>query len=382
MRNHIISLFLLTVISMPLLAATILPMNRAFLAVTDLLPFIHEEARFMDKKNEATIKLKLKELNTALKGAKHETMLQHDLFAPSYALITENVNEAVNAFNAGKKSYAHWTLGELTSLCLDCHTRLPESHSSSFQNGELRVDESKFKNPFTLGLAHLIVRRYVDAKNSFTRDIQDKLIKKDFNELKAPFQQILLIETKILKDPGSMELIIDSYMKKELMPESMKTILSQWKKRLAYWKNNPTLQKGLQSENDLKLFFKARLTPLKQINVFEEGHKVDLLLSSGILSNYFFFNQDTSHAAEISFWMGWIEKRLKREDFFGSGDYFLKQCIRKYPKHPIAKECLKEYKESIEFDFSGSGGTHIPAEVEKEFDELNNLLAPKIKPLK
>lgn len=382
MRNKKISLLLLAGITLPLFAATILPMNRAFLAVTDLLPFIHDQASFMDKKNEAVIKQKLKELNTAMKSAKHETMLQHDLFAPSYSLITENVNEVVNAFNAEKKSYAHWTLGELTSLCLDCHTRLPESHSSSFQNGELRVDETKLKDPFTLGMAHLIVRRYVDAKNSFTRDIQDKLIKKDFNELKAPFQQILLIETKILKDPASMELIIDSYMKKELMPQSMKTILSQWKERLTYWKNAPILQKGLQSENDLKQFFKTRLIPLKQINVFEEGHKVDLLLTSGILSNYFFFNQDTSHAAEISYWMGWLEKRLKREDFFGAGDYFLKQCIRKYPKHPIAKECLKEYKESIEFDFSGSSGTNIPTEVEEEIDELDRLLGPKTKPLK
>ncbi|MCM2351268.1 MAG: hypothetical protein NDI69_14700 [Bacteriovoracaceae bacterium] len=371
------------ILSLPLISSTILPMNRAFLSVTELLPFINDREMFMDQKNESKISEKLSDLEKTFKVAKHETILSHDLFAPSYTLVTENVNESVKAFKAGKKSYAHWTLQELTSLCLDCHTRLPESYSSSFQSGELQIEPNKFKDVFSLGVAQLIVRRYVDAKASFTRDIQDKLIKKDFENLKAPFQQILLIETKILKDPASMELIIDTFLKKELLPQSMKDILNQWKKRLVHWKKDTSILKGLQSEKELKLFMKQKLEPLKRLNAFEEGHKVDLLLASGILANYFFINQDTPHTPEISYWMGWIEKRLKREEFFGSGDYFLKQCIRKYPKHPIAKECLEEYKESVEFDFSGSGGTNIPSEVEEEIKELDKLVHGKgAKPLK
>lgn len=364
-------------LSMPLVSSTVLTMNRAFFTISDLIPYINDRDMFLDKKNETVIKEKLKDLDNIFKVAKHETILKHDLFAPSYALVTENVNESVKAFNAGKKSYAHWTLQELTTLCLDCHTRLPDSYSSSFQSGELQIEEKKFKDPFALGMTQLIVRRYVDAKNSFTRDIQDKLIKKDVANLIEPFQQILLIETKILKDPSSMIMIIDSYLKKEIIPQSTKDILTQWKKRLAHWQKEKSILKGLENEQELKLFLNQKLAPLKRMNVYEEGHKVDLLLSSGILANYFFINQDTPLAPEISYWMGWIEKRLKRENFFGSGDYFLKQCIRKYPKHPIAKECFNEYKESVEFDFSGSGGTNIPPEVEEEIQELYKLVHDK-----
>ncbi len=106
----------------------------------------------------------------------------------------------------------------------------------------------------------------------------------------------------------------------------------------------------------------------------KNGYDVDLLLTSGLLSNYLFEHPTSRKAAEISFWIGWSEKYLKRESFFGSGDLFLKQCIKKYPKSPMAKECLKEYKESIEFEFSGSSGTKIPQDIKYEIDNLEILI--------
>lgn len=355
-------------------ASTILPMNRAFTALTELLPFIQDQASFLDKANEPVIEEKLLQLDKTLKTAKHETLLKHDLFAPSYALITENISESVKAFKAGKKSYSHWMLQELTTLCLDCHTRMPESHASSFQSGELQLEQAKFKTPYSLATAQLIVRRYTDAKNTFLRDIQDKLIKKDFDNLLLPFQQILLIDTKVQRDPEGMEKTIDLYLKKETIPDSMKKVLKRWNQRLVFWKKDLFYKNGIRNDQELKLFIKNKLTPLKKTSYLDEGHQVDFLMASGLLSHYFFINQDTQMAPEISYWLGLLEKRLKRSNFFGSGDYFLKQCIRKYPQYPAAKECLNEYKESVEFDFSGSGGTLIPPEVQKEIEEFDKLL--------
>jgi hypothetical protein len=170
--------------------------------------------------------------------------------------------------------------------------------------------------------------------------------------------------------------IIDDYLAKKNLPHSINAELESWKKRLILWKQDPVILKGISTESELKQFVKRRLLPLKQKNSFSDAYKVDLLLASGLLSNYFFENQTSPSAAELSFWIGWIEKRLKKEDFLSSGDLFLKQCVKKYPKSPIARECLNEYKESVEFDFSGSGGTSIPPEIEKELRQLNQLIKP------
>lgn len=375
-----ISTFLtLLVISSAASATPVLQMNKAFTSLTELMPFLNDSAAFKEKKNEEVIKKNLENLTSAFKLAGHDTLIKHDLFAPSYALINENINETSNAFKNNKKDYSYWMMRETVTLCMDCHSRLPQSVTSSFQNGELTVDTSKIRDPYDLGVAYMIVRRFVDAKEQFTRSIQDKIIKKEPEDLILPFQQIMTIELKIKKDPAAMMSIIDGYLDKKNLPYDINSELRSWKKRLEIWKDEVAVKKGLANENELSQFIKRRLTPLKRKDAFEDAYKVDLLLASGILSNYFFENQNSPSAPELSMWMGWIEKRLKKEDFLSSGDLFLKQCIRKYPRHPVAKECLEEYRESVMFDFTGSSGTSVPSELEKELKDLNELVKPKKK---
>ncbi len=51
----------------------------------------------------------------------------------------------------------------------------------------------------------------------------------------------------------------------------------------------------------------------------------------------------------------------------------------KYPKSARSKDCLEEYKESVEFDFSGSRGTAIPSEIKKELKDFSDLIEEKKK---
>ncbi|WPU65908.1 hypothetical protein [Peredibacter starrii] len=358
------------------ISGPVLQMNKAFLALTDLIPFITDRDKFMDKKNEEVITAKIAELQTAFKNAKHDSLLKEDIFAPSYALVNEHLEDSLQAYKSGKKDYAHWRLQETTSLCLDCHTRMPPSHPSSFQNGELSIDSSKFTDSYNLGIAQLIVRRYVDAKQSFTRNIDDKLIKKDFKDLILPFKQVLLIEAKVQKDPANLEKFLESYSIKKDIPEEVRTELKIWTRRAKHWKGSKYLS-GLTNDKEVRAFISKELIPLKKQNSSIENFDVDLLFSSGLLSNFIFENPNSSLAPEISYWIGWSEKYLKREQFFGSGDLFLKQCIKKYYKSPVAKQCLDEYRESIMFDFSGSSGTNIPEDVQKELNNLEKMIQSK-----
>ena len=357
-------------------AGPVLQMNRAFNAVMELIPFFISEDQFKEKKNEAVIKSNLQELGTAFKLAGHDNLIKHDLFAPSYQLLSDDINEMTKAFEEGKKDYAHWIMKETITLCMDCHGRLPKSVTSSFQNGELTVDQKKVHTPYEMGLTYMIVRRFVEAKQSFTRDIQDNIIKKDFSKIIPTMKHILMIETKIKRDPGTMISIIEDYNRKNTFPPYISQELESWKKRLINWKNDKFIS-GISNESELRQFIKKRLIPLKRNGVNNDAFEVDLLLASGLISNYFFENQESPSAPEIGMWLGWMEKRLKKDEFMSSGDLFLKQCIRKYPKHPVAKECLAEYRESIEFDFTGSGGTSIPKEVNEEYQKLEDLVYPK-----
>lgn len=355
----------------------ILQMNKAFFALTELIPFITDRDKFMEKKNENIISTKIADLQTAFKTAKHDTLLKEDLFAPSYALINDHITDSFQAFKKGDKDYAHWRLKETTSLCLDCHTRMPPSHPSSFQNGDLTIDKSKFENSYNLGIAQLIVRRYVDAKESFIRNIDEKLIKKEPNDLMLSFKQVLLIDTKVLKNPDNLGKFLNEYSSKKDLPEDVKARIAAWNKGLKHWKGSKFLKEKLTSDQEVEKLINDELAPLKKKITYIDGHDVDLLLSSGLLSNYLFENPQSKMAPEIIYWIGWSEKYLKRENFFSSGDLFLKQCIKRYPKSAIARKCLEEYRDSVEFEFSGSSGTNIPQDIKKELNDLESQIKKK-----
>ncbi len=371
------ALLLCLLIGTSAIAGPVLQMNRAFLALSELIPYLSDAKKFKEKANRPIIEKNIRELGEAFKDARHVSLLKEDLFAPSYAVIRENVDQSLAAFKKGDADFAHWRLQEITGQCLDCHTRLPPSYASSFQNGEMTVDAKKFKDPYDLGVALMIVRRYTDAKASFTRAIQDSLIKREDRDIDLPFKQILLMGTKVLKDPENQIAFFADYVKNEKLPPEMKERLSLWISDLKEWKNEPALKAGFRTDKDVELFINKKMKPLTVQMLFDGSRDVDLLLASGLLSHYFFENPETKLAPDLSFWLGWSEIYLKREEFFGSGDRFLKQCVRRYPKSPIAKQCFDTYKENVEFEFSGSAGTNVPADVRAELKQLEALMNKK-----
>lgn len=371
------SLLLLSIFSFSLLAAPILQMNKAFFTLTELMPYILNDNKFKEKKNEEIIRKHLNDFHTEFKLAGHDALLKSDLFAPSYQLMMENLEQSKNAFNKDKKDFALWVLRESVGSCIECHTRLPVAHTSSFQNGDIQIETGKYKDPYELGVTFLIVRRFVDAKAQFQRVIQDKLINKETIGYIRPLQQILLIETKVMKNPEGMILILDSYLDKKIDQKELAE-LKGWKKRLEIWKNEKALKSGIQNEKELNKLISSRLKPIED-SLYDDIYKPDLLLASGLLSTYFFENPESPSAPLLNLWIGKIEAELRKDEFLNSSDLFLKQCIKKYPLNPIAKKCYEELKGNTEFMFSGSAGTKIPEDVKIELEKLRQLVEGKKK---
>jgi hypothetical protein len=358
-------------------AATSQQMNQAFEALSKLVPYLTSEEKFQEKKNTPLIEENLIKIQQAFKSAGHESLLKQDIFLPSYKLIQENLSESLQSFKKGNKEISLWRLKELTAICLDCHTRLPGELPSSYELTGLDVDHSRFTDAYNLGIAQLIVRRYVDAKNSFTRSIDQKILKGDMNDLIDPFKQILLLETKVHKNPKAMITLIDHYKDKKGLSLELKQTLHNWREQLLVWTKKNMSSEGLKTDEEVQNFIRLTVEPLTKHAQLEDVHDVDHLFISGYLSNYMFRNKQSNLGPDLNFWIGRSEKYLKRENFFGSGDLFFKQCILRYPKHAMALKCFEEYKDSIEFEFSGSSGTHIPQEIKKELNELKGLINKK-----
>lgn len=359
------------------IASPALQMNKAFNTLTELLPYLKNDNMFKEKQNEKIILKHLEDFESEFKLAGHDELLKNDLFAPSYKVMMGTISESKNGFKKNNKDYALWMLRDSVGSCIDCHTRLPKEHTSAFQDGDIQIETAKYKDPADLGLTYLIVRRFVDAKNEYLRVIQDKLIKKDDMGFIKPFQQILLIELKVMKDPEAMLTFMKPFMSKKIYQNELNE-LNKWIVRLEILKSEKLLKPGIKSEKDLKEFIERRLKPIED-ELFDDQYKPDLLLASGMLSVYFFQNPYSRSAPLLNYWLGKIESELKKDDFLSSAELFLKQCIKKYPRNPIAQKCYQELKETNDFMYSGSRGTDIPPEVEAELQELQKLIQGKKK---
>lgn len=369
--------YLSLLITGAVIAGPTLQMNKAFNTLTDLMPYLKNDNAFKEKKNEKIIQKHLDDFEAEFKLAGHDDLLKNDLFAPSYKVMMDSILESKSGFKKGQKDYALWMLRDSVGSCLECHTRLPKEHTSVFQDGDIQIETAKYKDPYDLGMTYLIVRRYVDAKNEFLRVVQDKLIKKDDMGFIKPFQQILLIEMKVMKDPEAMLALLKPFNDKNIAATE-KTELKNWQKRLEILKKEALLKSGIRNDKELKEFIARRLTPIED-EIYDDIYKPDLLLASGMLSVYFFQNPNSRNAPLLNYWIGKIEAELRKDDFLSSAELFLKQCIKKYPLNPIAKKCYEELKLTTEFMYSGSRGTDIPPEIEEELKQLKALIQGKKK---
>lgn len=361
-----------------LMAGPIVPMNKAFNSLMELIPFLAQEEEFSSKKNEKVVGKHMQDLASSFGTAKHDSLMKQDIFAPSLDIIRQEIKDSHEAFKAGKKDYAWWRMRSITAQCMSCHTRLPANHASSFQEGFRLIDKKKFKDPYNLGIAYLIVRQYPEAKENFTRAFDENVIKKQFKDILLPLKQLLLIQTKVMKDPAQMLTVLKHYENTKGISVDDQGVMKTWMNRLKAWSEAPLNKYARLSTDEEAVDFMAKvMRPLfKNNNLYVGKHDVDLLMASGLLSNFLFENPESKKAPDALYWVGVAEKYLERENFFGTGEHFLKDCVRRYPKAPIARECFNEYKESIEFNFSGSRGTDIPADVQRELDSLEALISP------
>ena len=205
-------------------AAPTQQMNEAFEVLVRLLPFLVNENDFVDTKKQTEVSSSLRKLKGAFSKVRHQDLLKDDIFSPSYELVSESLNEASLAFENGHKDYAFWRLKEVTSFCIDCHTRIPKEVTSSYQNSGLYLKKNLFQNTYHRGIASLIVRRYTDATAAFRQTIQEGIIKKDHSRTTQALKNLVIIDAKILRNLNNLETELISYSKKDLPSQDLAKI--------------------------------------------------------------------------------------------------------------------------------------------------------------
>jgi hypothetical protein len=102
--------------------------------------------------------------------------------------------------------------------------------------------------------------------------------------------------------------------------------------------------------------------------------QIQFMKISSVLYEYLQANPGTHLKPDILYWLSFCEARYSHQLSYSMPELYLKQCVLEFPKNPVAKKCLSEYQELVTMAYTGTSGTHIPAEVAKELKSMEELV--------
>lgn len=367
-------------------------MHDALNSLIELIPYMSDDIKFTHPDNSKKIQLYLNRLKTSFDKAGHLKLLNRKSFTPSYIVIKEQLNHAIDDFNHHDKNFAKLRINSISSICLSCHTQISKDHKTSLVLNSLKSSKDNFANTYDYANFKLLLRDYNSALNLFNDSINERLLKvkehKKINnilgndyetydkELVNSFKGILLVHTKINRNPASAIKTFQRQLKNKEIPNYIKEMLKNWIAQLETWKDNPYLNQTFKNENKIKeyLTFYENSISQGQDTIKSKNHDVSLLINSGILSNYLYNHNKTQLTPQILYWLGVTENQISKNIFYTIGDLYLKECIKEYYKKPIAKKCFNEYKQEITFRYTGSLGTKLPKSISEELKNLEALI--------
>lgn len=361
-------------------------MNRALNSFIHLLPYISSEESYSSDNNTKKIRQELEALEKVFNDAKKETFLQQDLFATNNHVILDNLKLAKDSLNYPNRNFSYMRMKETVNLCFHCHAQLPSEFTSSFSNGFNNLTRKKFVSDFDYAQYLFLIRNFDSSKDNYSKVIERvsqilaqapkknlKISIGDQQQMEESLRQILVIFTKIKRDiSGAMQYF--GGLKLTGYPTYLKQQIANWNLGLKEWENKKNELAEIKNNKELKSFVNDTLAPILAKTKDGATRTIDLLIGTGVLSNYIFTNSTDPDRALALYYLGLSENILSSTSFYSLAESYFRDCVIRYPTHEIAPKCYEEYENNIVFGFTGSSGVKIPTDVQKDLDNLKKLI--------
>lgn len=348
-------------------------MNQMFNEIFNLKPYIVSETAFNDPKNAEKIGNSLKHMIEISKNVNHEMKIKRSGFEISGKVLNQQLRETEMVFRAGNKDYALWMLKSTMSVCMNCHTQLPSvsTHFSTLNQGHILT------NPFEEAEFLFIIRNFDEAMNLYAQAMQGypKNVV-PVNNLEKTLSRQLFYYVRVRRNMVDLAKVLETNLKNKDLPKGLRNKMEGLKTAALKLKADsyPTFT-GAQ-ENELRKYVEETLKEELSGNFsFDNPQRtIQYLKVSSILYEYLENNPGTHLKPDILYWLSFCEARFSHQLSYSMPELYLKQCVVEFPKNPVAKKCMKEYQELVTMAYTGTSGTHMPSEIEKELKVMQDLV--------
>ncbi len=348
-------------------------MDQLLQQVFILKPFIASEASFSDPANSAQISDALKKMVALSKEVNHEDRITKTGFQVPANVLTQQLEQVENVFSNGSKDYALGNLRSTLGVCMSCHTQLP-SVSTRFTT--LNKTQT-LHNPFEEAEFLFLIRNFDDAMKLYGELIAGyPLNKAEIGDLEKTVYRQIFYYVRVARDLKGLSVALQRDSDNQQLPTQLQKQIKGFIAAVAEIQDKTYPQFTDKQSEDLRKYAEQVLNA-EAYGDFSLDSPQDVLAAlklSSALYEYLNAYPKTPLKPDILYWLSLGERRYHYQSMYSLPDLYLKQCVLEYPKNPVAKLCFAAYEESITVAFSGSGGTHIPADISKELNMMRNLV--------
>jgi tetratricopeptide (TPR) repeat protein len=340
-------------------------MHSLFDPISKVLPLSLDEKAFKSAEHKTEITELLKQLRDhaavlEVHGKRKDRGFEY--VAKSFKNDAKNI---YRWYTHGDYDEAQFTLRNITDNCITCHSSLPESHRFPPAESFFKAVHVNALSPLARASYYVMSRQFDQALTSYEAYFKQSDVAPANLVAQGAFIDYLKICINVKQDLARPRHLIDSISRRPHVSGTTSAQLKRWSATLVELEKRGTVRKtGLAEARKVLNDGRSQMEYLR-----DRDGIIHYLVASAILNRYVHDHPDHGQdVAEAYYLLGITESLLGHSFWLSRSEFYLESAIRLAPNAPFAAKAFDLLEQSYTASFSGSGGTHIP-------DDINNLLA-------
>ena len=345
-------------------------MAQIFSSLTNVLPISMDTKEFSDPKNREKILGDLRKMRDGTSSLVEHTKKFEGSFGFIAKSMSRDIKDIHSWYEKGATSESRYLLQQVTENCVSCHMKLPDpGHAPRMDHFFKNVTVAKLSAPEKARL-QVALRQFDDALATW-EDMFKTWPKPGELFAMDTLPEYLKVVLRVKGDGNRALGAIEGLSKRADLPKFMSREVSSWKASLA--KVNGDLgRKGNELQRATKLIQNAKRAmeyPMDRTGL------VDYIAASALLNKFLATPGIKPDAtSEAYYLLGITESLIGRSTWLSQTDYYYEASIRSAPKSKIAAKAMDALEQQVLMEYSGSGGTNIPDDIQANLDELRGLI--------
>jgi mono/diheme cytochrome c family protein len=340
-------------------------MARIFSAMAFLLPRSLDSRRFEDPAEVPAIQSALEVLDRSSSALGRHGSTEDASFAHLSHSLAIDVRDIRIRYAEGHHREARYLIQTLTETCVACHSRMPSGsapRSDAFAREAERLDlslEERAKMAYA-------TRQFDVAAELYEQLLGSREVSANDIDLNGHLADYLELEIRVHRDLARPAEVLERFRQRDDLSPALRRDVGGW---IAALRTLSAREPSGSPVDDAEA-----LIGDDEHMAEEEGRLVELLEASGVLHRALAAGGlPRLERARAYYLLGVVETRIGRTYWLSEAEAYLETAIRLAPGEPIARRAHALLEEFLVAGYSGSGGTHVPPDLQTKLEQLRRI---------